>query len=103
MFTQAGLFARQQNCCYYILFLCCISKIPLTLDLKKKMFYHKEYNEHITEEAINNDRDCLFKSSDFISKPIRSVRCTMDENILQLQYPLSNRNSILAHNIDYNV
>jgi len=59
------------------------------------MFFHEEYDEHITEEAINNGRDRLLKSSDFISKPIRSVRCTMDENILQLQYPLSDRNSIL--------
>jgi len=59
------------------------------------MFNHEEYNEHITEEAINNDRDCLLKSSDFISKPIKSVSCTMDENILQLQYPLFVKNKIL--------
>lgn len=57
-----------------------------------KMFYHEEYNEHITKETVNNDQNCLLKSSDFISKPIKSVRCTIDENILQLQYPLSDKN-----------
>eukprot|EP00102_Acyrthosiphon_pisum_P018896 XP_016656106.1 PREDICTED: cilia- and flagella-associated protein 44-like [Acyrthosiphon pisum] len=50
------------------------------------MFYHEEYNEHITEEAVNNDQNRLLKSSDFISKPIKSVRCTIDENILQLHH-----------------
>lgn len=65
------------------------------------MLYHEEYNECITEEAVNNDQNVLLKSSDFISKPIKSVRCTIDENILQLQYPLSDINSIL--HIDFNV
>jgi len=72
------------------------------------MFYHEEYNEHIIEEAVNNDQDRLLKSSDFISKPIKSVRCTIDENILQLQYPLSDKNSnlhifILMFNCGYSL
>jgi len=67
------------------------------------MFHHVEYDEHITEEAINDDQNCLLKSSDFISKPIKSVRCTMDENILQLQYPLSDENSILMFSCGYSL
>jgi len=68
------------------------------------MYYHEEYNEHITEEAVNNDQNRLLKSSDFISKPIKSVRCTIDENILQLQYPLSDKNSNLhiLYNLMFN-
>ncbi|XP_022179157.1 uncharacterized protein LOC111039821 isoform X2 [Myzus persicae] len=50
------------------------------------MFYHEEYDEHITEEPKIDDQNCLLNSSDFISKPIKSVRCTMDENILQLHH-----------------
>jgi len=62
------------------------------------MFCNEEYGEHITDETINshkNNGNHLLKSSDFISKPIKGIKCTIDENILQLQYPLLDQNSIL--------
>jgi len=56
---------------------------------------YNENDEEIIEESIESfqiiNDNILYKSSDFISKPIKSEKCTMDENILQLQYPLSNR------------
>lgn len=55
------------------------------------MSYFEEGDEHTIEESIIDDEsneNILFISNDFISKPIKSERCTMDENILQLQYPL---------------
>jgi hypothetical protein len=55
------------------------------------MFRYEEYGEHITEETVNNNQkndNHLLKSGDFISKPIKSIRCTINENILKLQYPL---------------
>ncbi|XP_025191573.1 uncharacterized protein LOC112591851 [Melanaphis sacchari] len=53
------------------------------------MFCYKKYSKHITEETINghqNDDNNLLKSGDFISKPIKSMKCTIDENILQLHH-----------------
>lgn len=64
------------------------------------MFYNEEHDEDMAGKTFygeqNND-NCLLKGSDFISKPIKSVRCTMDGNILQLQYPLSDQNSIFCN------
>ncbi|KAF0754182.1 cilia- and flagella-associated protein 44, partial [Aphis craccivora] len=54
-----------------------------------KMFCNEEYGEHITDETINslkNNGNNLLKSSDFISKPIKGIKCTIDENILQLHH-----------------
>lgn len=42
--------------------------------------------DHVDQIDGNN---CMFTSDDFISKPIKSERCGIDENIIQLQYPLS--------------
>jgi hypothetical protein len=52
--------------------------------------YEQSIEESIDGNQINDTP--LYKSSDFISKPIKSERCTMDENILQLQYPLLKSN-----------
>lgn len=38
------------------------------------------------------DDNCLFDNNKFISKPSKSDKCTIDENVLQLQYPLLNQN-----------
>lgn len=40
------------------------------------------------------DDNCLFDSNKFISKPSKSETCTIDENVLQLQYPLLNQNKL---------
>lgn len=63
------------------------------------MSYYEELNEDIIEvlnesqegdhNEDNNYYD-LFNSNDFISKPIKSNKCTIDESIIQLQYPLIN-------------
>lgn len=54
----------------------------------------EKLDEHSVNELFNNgisDKICinhLLNSSDFISKPVKSKTCTIDENIVQLQYPL---------------
>lgn len=59
-----------------------------------KMSY-KKIDERSVDKLFNNcvsDQivvDRLFNSSDFISKPIKSKTCTIDETIVQLQYPLN--------------
>ncbi|XP_028044392.1 cilia- and flagella-associated protein 44-like [Rhopalosiphum maidis] len=55
------------------------------------MTHYKESIEHeqSIEESIDGNQindTPLYKSSDFISKPIKSERCTMGENILQLHH-----------------
>lgn len=54
-----------------------------------------EYDGHIEDELFDEDYDSnkidennSLSSHDFISKPIKSKTCTIDENIIQLQYPL---------------
>ena len=63
---------------------------------------NNENDEEIIKESIESfqiiNDNVLYKSSDFISKPIKSERCTMDENILQLQYPLSGQIGFLQIN-----
>lgn len=55
---------------------------------------HEQFNNCSVDKLFNNCGSdqiyvkSLFNSSDFISKPIKSKTCTIDENILQLQYPL---------------
>lgn len=52
---------------------------------------------HIVDTLFNEDYDSTkfhensFSSHNFISKPIKSKTCTIDENIIQLQYPLLNQ------------
>lgn len=61
------------------------------------MSSYNKSDEHIDDELFDEDYDSdtiigniSFNSNDFISKPIKSKTCTVDENIVQLQYPLSN-------------
>lgn len=55
---------------------------------------HEKFEESRTKKLFNDcDSDqtyanCLFNSSDFISIPIKSKTCTIDETIVQFQYPL---------------
>lgn len=52
------------------------------------MSHHEEFNKPLNKNYNANQIDnCSFNSSDFISKPIKSKRCTINENIVQLQYP----------------
>lgn len=48
--------------------------------------------EELLNEADYDDQidgnSCVFNSDKFVSKPVKSERCRIDENILQLQYPL---------------
>lgn len=45
-------------------------------------------NSSFIHEDVHVDDTCLFDSDDFISKPIKSESCTIDGNIIQLQYPI---------------
>lgn len=52
------------------------------------MSYHNKFNEPLNKNDSNKmDSDCSFNNSNFISKPIKSKRCTINENTIQLQYP----------------
>lgn len=57
------------------------------------MSYYEEFD--YVDEVLNEDQEAegnnyeLFNCNDFISKPIKSEECTIDEKIIQLQYPLS--------------
>lgn len=60
--------------------------------------YYNKLDGHIDNKLFNEDNDSTkidennsFSSHDFISKPIMSKTCTIDENIIQLQYPLLNQ------------
>lgn len=45
--------------------------------------------EELLNEADDYDgNNFVFNSGEFISKPIKSEKCGIDENIIQLQYPL---------------
>lgn len=46
------------------------------------------YEDEGGDQIVDN---ILFNSDDFISKPIKSEECTIDENIIQFQYPLLNQ------------
>lgn len=65
---------------------------------------YKELDEHIEDELFDEDYDRnkidgnMLSSHDFISTPIKSNTGTIDENIIQLQYPLLNLiNVIYCH------
>lgn len=64
------------------------------------MFYEEMTNDHDDaeqswqgekdgEQAEDDYRSRYFDNDDFVSKPIKSERCTIDENVIQLQYPFS--------------
>lgn len=60
---------------------------------RNEEFY--QYSKELLEKNHENDQsnvNHLFNSNDFISKPIKSKKCTIDENIIQLQYPYLNKN-----------
>lgn len=52
-----------------------------------KKLLEKNYDNDYNQSNVNN----VFSSNNFISKPIKSKNCTIDENIIQLQYPLLNK------------
>lgn len=69
-------------------------KVVLQFYSLAKMSYN-DFDESYAEEILDEDYDSdainengLFNSSDFISKPIKSATCTIDEETVQLQYPL---------------
>lgn len=47
-------------------------------------YYDGIYEEYVENETLD-EGDQLNR---FISEPIKSERCTIDENIVQIQYPL---------------
>lgn len=55
------------------------------------MVLNEEAEEEFLYESVENESQINdeFDTSDFISLPIKSETCTIDENIMQLQYPLS--------------
>lgn len=52
-----------------------------------KKSLEKNYDNDNNQSNVNN----LYSSDNFISKPIKSKNCTIDKNIIQLQYPLLNK------------
>jgi len=50
-------------------------------------------DEHYENEEF--DENVPFDIRDFLSKPIKSTSCTIDENIIRLQYPLSNKMKVI--------
>lgn len=52
----------------------------------------KLFDEDYDRNTVNENTS--LSSNDFISKPIKSKTCTIDENIIQLQYPLLNQISV---------
>lgn len=55
------------------------------------MIFNEEAEEELQYESVEDESEVsdVFDTNDFISIPIKSETCTMDENIIQLQYPLS--------------
>lgn len=58
------------------------------------MSYNEELDEYGVEESYNEDFDISkidgtysLNSSYLTAKPIKSEECTIDENIIQFQYP----------------
>jgi hypothetical protein len=49
---------------------------------------HSDVKELLNEAKHDEEIDsinCLFNSDEFISKPIKSEKCGIDENIIQIQ------------------
>lgn len=66
--------------------------------------YETEYDEYENNEVFRGDEDHggedhggeddddvrgSYDTNDFISKPVKSETCTIDENVLRHQYPLA--------------
>lgn len=53
-------------------------------DAEKSLQDQRGDGEQITDDVY---RSRSFDNKDFVCKPIKSDRCTIDENVLQFQYP----------------